>query len=166
MFSPDTRSFEEKLEIGNDKEELLVEILNLSTVPARLNNEEDVKDVDIELTYDEMYVDSKYCETPFYYSKKYVGIDAEDCLTISQKHVKKYAAKEKETGKKTWVGFLVDYKDFGIYEYRFFPVSYLMYLIENNINVRNDKLHVNRREGRDLYSFLDYIKKVRKIKGK
>ncbi|MDF2534284.1 MAG: hypothetical protein K0R18_441 [Bacillales bacterium] len=166
MYQSDSRSFEEKLKIGNDKEDLLVELLNLNGVPSKLNNEEDVKDIDIELVYDEMYVDSKYLESEFMWSMQHTGIEPENCLLINKSHVEAYAKKEANTGKKVWVAFLVDFKKFGIYEYRFFPNSYLIHKIQNSGPLKNNKLNVSRIEGKELKAFLDYVNLLRAVKGK
>jgi hypothetical protein len=164
MFQPDTRTFAERLQVGNEKEEYLVDILNLCMVPAKLNNETVVTDVDIELTADDMYVDCKYIETPFMKAKQYTGIEADSCMLINKKHVEAYAKKEEETGKKVWVAFLVDFEVFGVHELRFVPNSYLMHQIKLGKNLNGNKLNVDKNVGRDMYSFLDYVYKMRKIK--
>lgn len=162
----DERSFQEKLKIGNDKEELLVELFNSKGIVAKLNNEENVKDVDIELTNDNIYVDSKYLESEFMWSKQFTGIEPENCLLINKSHIESYANKELNTGKKVWVAFLIDYRSFGIYEYRFFPNSYLVHQLKNTVSWKEDKLNVDRQFGMDFKSFLDYLSKLRVIKQK
>lgn len=98
-YKPDTRTFKEKLEIGNRKEEYLVDILNLSKVPAKLNNTTKVTDIDIELTNDDMYIDCKLIETPFYKAREFTGIDPDKCIPISVRHIKSYEKIETSTGK-------------------------------------------------------------------
>ncbi|AEO93928.1 gp685 [Bacillus phage G] len=167
MYKKDNRTFNEKLEIGNKKEDELVEILNWCGIPARINNKENVRDIDIELTYDDMFVDCKLVETPFYKSKQYVNIDPDKCLPMNVSHIQAYDKKEKATGKKCWVAFFVNFKDFNVRELIFIPNSQLVYLVNNGlIKAHNDKVSFSREIGRDVYSFLDYVKQLRKINKK
>lgn len=164
MYQKDDRSFEEKLELGNVQEDKLVEILNWCGVPAIRNNSDIVTDIDVVLTKDNMFVDSKLIETPFYKAKQYTGIDPDKCLPINVKHVRTYQRKEQLTGKRCWVAFFVDFPDFNVHELIFVPNSQLVYLIDNHPgSVANNKLNFDRTIGRDLHSFLDYLKKVRKV---
>lgn len=163
-MSKDKRKFSERLEIGNNKEDLLVSILNLNGIPAKLNNTENVKDVDIELTRDNMYIDSKYCESEFLWSKQFTGIEPENCFLINKTHIDSYAKKELATNKRVWIAFLIDFKKFGIYEYRFFPNSYFVHKINSGIKIKDNKINVDRTEGYTFDVFKKYINDLRDIK--
>lgn len=166
-FQKDTRTFYEKLEVGNQKEDELVEILSWCGVPAKRNNDGDVKDIDIELTYDDMFVDCKFAETPFLKAKQYVGIDADKCLPINVTHIRAYEKKERDTGKKCWIAFFIDFKKFGVHELVFIPNSQLVHFIkEHPEKIKNGRVSFSKEIGRDMHSFLDYVKQIRKIKGK
>jgi len=166
-FQKDTRTFAERLEVGNKKEVELVDILNWCGVPAKINNDDDVYDIDIELTYDNMFVDCKFAETPFYKAQQFVGIDADKCLPMTVRHIRAYEQKEKITGKKCWVAFFVDFADFDVHELVFIPNSQLVHMIDTNPGmVHNGRISFDRTIGRDMHLFLDYVKQIRKIKGK
>lgn len=159
MFTKDTRTFEEKLKIGNEKEEMLIDFLNLCGIKSKKNNETDVTDVDIELTIDNIFLDCKYLETPYHMAFRDTGIQPANCLTLKVRHINNYAKKQFETGKEVWVACIVDYIDYDIYELVFFPNSYLHNLVLQNKS--EYKLHVDRRNGIDLYEFLNYTKSKR-----
>lgn len=164
-YPRDNRTFKERLKIGNEKEKYLVDILNLCGVPARLNNTRSVTDIDIELTTDDIFVDCKLIETPFYKAKEYTGIDPDKCIALNTRHIKAYQKKEKETGKKCWIAFFIDFKPFEVYELVFLPNSYVAHLVDNNLTpVVNDKINIDRTICRDVTSFLNYIKDAREIK--
>lgn len=167
MHQNDTRTFEEKLLVGQKKENYLIDILNLCGVPAKLNNEDNVFDIDIELTYDDMFVDCKLIETPFIKAREFVNIDPDKCLPINVKHIKTYAEKERTTGKKAWVAFFIDFNIYNVYELVFVPNSQLLHLMNNHPEkIKNGKISFDRTIGRDMHSFLEYTKQIRKIKGK
>lgn len=163
MFTKDTRTFQEKLTLGQEKENMLIDILNLSGFKARSYNDKEVTDIDVELVDDNILIDSKYMGTPFYSSYKYAGIQPADCLTISKKYVNIYDQKEKERGKEVWVACFVDYNNYNVYELVFFKNSYLKDLVDNS-NDSNYKLHFNRNQGFSLNFFLNYLKMQRKFK--
>lgn len=154
-------SFEERLKMGEEKENFLLDILNLSGFEARKHNVKDIKDIDIELVNENILVDSKYMETPFYKSFEYTGIQPFNCLTVKVNHINKYAKKEKETGKEVWIACFICYKDYDIYELRFFKNSYLKNLVD--AKKANYKLHFDRRAGKDLRFFLNYLATKREL---
>lgn len=155
MYKNDTRTFQEKLSLGQEKEDMLVEMLNWSGFSARRNNEESVTDIDIELIDDFIYIDSKLMETPFYKSQQYTGITPENCLTMQVRHINAYAHKQKRTGKETWIACFVDYKDFNVHELVFFKNSKLKELVDKTGSTT--KLHFNRQNGFSFNFFLDYL---------
>lgn len=157
------KDFKESLALGHEKEKLLLEVLNLNGIPAILNNNENVRDIDIELTKDGMYVDSKYFESVFMWSKQFTGIEPENCVLINKTHVEAYEKKEKETGKRVWVVFLINFENFGIYEYRFFPNSYFVHQLKMGQPVNNNKMNVDRTKGYTLDEFKNYIGELREI---
>lgn len=159
MFTKDTRTFEEKLKIGNEKEEMLLDVLNLSGIKSEKNNEENVKDIDIVLVDDQMFIDCKYMETPYFMAFRDTGIQPANCLTVTTRHINNYAMKQLNTGKEVWVACIVDYVDFDVYELVFFKNSYLHSLIKDK---NQYKIHFDRRDGIDLHGFLNYIKSKRK----
>ncbi|MNJ90008.1 hypothetical protein D3C87_75990 [compost metagenome] len=158
--------WKKRLKLGNDKEDLLVGTLNLNGIAARLNNVENNKDVDIELFEDELYVDSKYIETVFLWSKQFTGIEPENCLPLNKTHIESYDKKEKQSGKKVWIAFLVDFKQFGIYEYRFFPNSYFVHQLNHGLVAKDNKINVDRTKGYTFDVFKKYIGDLRKIRNK
>lgn len=158
--------FLERLKEGNKKEDALVDFLRLCGIEAERFNSQNVKEVDIILPKEKIYIDSKYVKTPFYSSEKYFKIHSKDCITVNVKHVESYEKKELETNSKVWVAFLIDYSNFGVYEYKFVPNSYLSFLIKNNYCVQDGKLYFNKENGRSVYEFLDYINKYRNIMSK
>lgn len=163
------RDFIERLTLGQNYEMRLKDILNDHGVPAKLNNEDNVYDIDLELYDDNMYVDSKFVKTAYTNSFKEYGILPENCMLINVNHVEKYHEKEKSTGKTVWIAFFVKYDDYKVKDLVFVPNSYLMYLInkarESKLNIiRDGKFRVNRTYCRSLDEFLNYIDQVREIK--
>lgn len=163
MYRSDTRNFHEKLAIGQEKEDMLVDMLNWSGFNAKRNNEEAVTDVDIELLEDSIYLDAKLMETPFYKAKEYTGFLPENCLTMQVRHINAYAHKEQRTGKEVWVACFVDYKDFDVHQLVLFKNSKLKELVDKS--KVNTKLHFDRRDGHSFGFFLNYLDMKRKIRG-
>lgn len=164
-FQKDTRTFEERLEVGQQKEIYLVDILNLCGVPAKRNNDGNVYDIDLELTYDDMFMDCKLAETPFHKAKEILGIDPDKCLPMQVRHIRNYEQKEKETGKPSWIAYFVDFKDYNVYELIFIPNSQLVHLINTYPEkIKDGRISFDRSIGRDMHTFLSYIKQIRNIK--
>lgn len=163
MYHQDTRTFQEKLAIGQEKEDMLVEMLNWSGFKAQLNNEEMVTDIDIELPEDSIYLDAKFLETPFYKAHQYTGILPENCLTLQSRHINAYAYKEQRTGKKVWIACFVDYKDFNVHELIFFQNSKLKKIADKSET--NSKVHFDRRDGHSFSFFLNYLNTQKQLRG-
>lgn len=160
MFKDD-KDFYEKLALGLDKENMLIDILNLSGIPASKYNIENVREVDIELHEDNIFIDCKYMMTPYHMAYSDVGIQAMNCLTFSERHIKSYEQKERLTGKKIWLACMVNYKEYDIYELRFFPNSYLS---NAELTSKDNKIYTDRRNGKDFYWFMSYLKNLKSMK--
>jgi hypothetical protein len=163
-------SFEERLEIGNDKEYYVNDILNLSGVPSRLNNLENVKDIDLYLSKDNLYMDVKYIEQFFRESKFYTDMEPEDCLIIDKRHIQVYEQKRLDTGIDVWVAFLVNFESLGIFELRFIRTEDILKLIKDEkalvrpIKERGHlkmKINLNKNDCLNMIDFLMYINNQR-----
>lgn len=160
MFKDD-KDFHEKLAIGLSKENMLIDILNLSGIPASKYNVENVKEIDIELHEDNLLIDCKYMLTPYHLAYSDVGIQAMNCLTFSERHIKSYEKKEELTNKKVWLACIIDYKEYDVYELRFFPNSYLR---NAGLSSKDNKIYADRRNGKNFYEFMSYVKNLKLIK--
>jgi hypothetical protein len=167
--------FKQRLKLGQKYEQKIVDIMNNNDIPAILNNSENVKDIDIYLYEDEIYLDSKLFSSYNSNSFDICGIKPLNCMLINTNHIYTYDKLEKETKKEVWIAFYRDISQFKINEVTFVPNSYLVYLVEQvkkgKINknllfsIKNvEKLRVDNSYCRSLNDFIMYINELRKIK--
>jgi hypothetical protein len=159
-------SFQKRLGLGNMKEEYVNDILNLCNIPSELNNEKNVMDIDLFLTKDNLYLDVKYLESYCKDAKFKCNIKEENCLIISNSHLKRYEHKREKTGIDTWVCFIVNYEKYDIYELRFIKTQDIINLWKNEKAVKRPIMsrgkrkmiyNLNRKDCLNMNDFMEYI---------
>lgn len=164
-------NFLQRLELGNDKEYYVNDILNLCGISSRLNNIKDVKDIDLFLFEDNLYVDVKYSGSPFPESEFYTGIKPQNCLILDKKHVTTYEKKRKDCNVDTWIAFLIEFKEYNVFELRFIRTEKIINLIfeekaiVRSIKSQNRKMIINldKNDCLTMMEFVDYIRGNRLI---
>ncbi|MFW6242951.1 MAG: hypothetical protein ACOC2W_02235 [bacterium] len=169
------KTFNDRLQDGNDKEDLVKDILNLSGIQCRLNNNNNPLDIDLYLPNDNLYIDVKHLKSHFDGTHYLPFLTAENNLIISLKHLKNYQKKQKKTGIKAWIAFLVDYNINGqaIFELRYISVDGIFKLeqeeraVRRNIRSHNGYktriINLSRLDCLDTFDFFDYIKGRREL---
>lgn len=160
-------TFEERLKLGNDKELYVNDILNLSGLSSKINNIDNVKDIDLYVN-DCVYIDVKYLERVFNDSYFYTDINPCDCLMIDKIHFKNYMTKQRETNKSVWIAFFINFKEFDIFELRFIQLNKIHDLIKKEKAIvrsikergrRKMKINLNRNDCLLISDFIFELKK-------
>lgn len=155
--------FYKKLKLGNKKEKMVCDILNLCGINCELNNLGNVKNIDLKSDDLKMIIDVKYIHTPFFNSESYFGINSANCLPIKIRHVNNYYNEEIQSNSQAWVCFLVDFDEYNIHEIRFIPVSQLKHIVNcGKGRIRNGNLNIDKDICYNMQKFLNFCEK-RKI---
>jgi hypothetical protein len=163
-------NFLQRLELGNDKEYYVNDILNLCSIPSRLNNLKNVKDIDLYLYEHNIYVDVKYAGSSFPDSKFYADIEPSDCLIVDKRHVSNYEAKRMEENVDTWIAFLIEFDDYDVFELRFIRTEDILKLVYDekaivrSIKSQNRKMiiNLNKNDCLTMIEFVDYLRGLTK----